>query len=60
MMTQNEQIKEIQEQHLRNCVLFTDCISEINNTQIDNEYSDNYSKISGCLCNVIEMSHLIK
>ena len=42
----------------KNCALFTDCISEINNTQIDNaknidlimpmynliEYSDNYSK----------------
>ena len=44
-----------------NCAPFTDCISEINNTQIDNakdidvlilmynliEYSDNYSKTSG-------------
>ena len=44
----------------KNCALFTDCINEINNTQIDNnkdihvvipmhnliEYSDNYSKIS--------------
>ena len=42
---------------LKNCVLFTNCISEINNTQVDNakdidivmsmynliEYSDNYS-----------------
>ena len=42
----------------RNCAPFTDCISEINNTQVDNtkhidvimpmykliEYSDNYSK----------------
>ena len=47
----------------KNCVPFTDCISEINNTQIDNakdidvvmpiynltEYSDNYSKTSGSL-----------
>ena len=43
---------------IKNCALFTDCISEINNTQIDNvkdfdiiipmynliEYSNNYSK----------------
>ena len=49
---------------IENCVSFTDCISEINNTQIDNandtdivmpmydliEYSDNYStKTSGRL-----------
>ena len=47
----------------KNCATFTDCISEINNTQINNakyldvlmqmynliEYSDNYSKISGGL-----------
>ena len=47
----------------RNCAPFTGCISEINNTQIDNakyiyvampmynliEYSDNYSKTSGGL-----------
>ena len=47
----------------KNCAPFTDCISEINNTQIDNvkhiyviipmynliEYSDNYSKTSGIL-----------
>ena len=47
----------------RNCAPFTNCISEINNTQIDNaeyidivmpmynliEYSDNYSKTSGVL-----------
>ena len=47
----------------KNCVPFTDCISKINNTQIDNaeyidivmsmynliEYSDNYSKTSGSL-----------
>ena len=46
-----------------NCAPFTDCISEINNTQIENanyidvvmpmynliEYSDNYSKRSGSL-----------
>ena len=47
----------------KNCPPFTNCISEINNTQIDNakdidivmpiynliEYSDNYAKTSGCL-----------
>ena len=47
----------------KNCAPFTDCISEINNTQIDNakyldvmmpmygliRYSDNYSKTSGRL-----------
>ena len=47
----------------KNCVPFTNCISEINNTQVDNTknldivmpmyniigYSDNYSKISGSL-----------
>ena len=48
---------------LKNCAPFTNCISKINNTQIDNaeyidivmpmynliEYSDNYSKTSGSL-----------
>ena len=47
----------------KNCAPFTICISEINNTQVDNvkdidigmpmynliEYSDNYSKTSGSL-----------
>ena len=47
----------------KNCTPFTNCISEINNTQVDNakdldivipmcnliEYSDNYSKTSGRL-----------
>ena len=47
----------------KNCASFTNCISEINNTQIDNakdidivmpmynltEYNDNYSKTSGGL-----------
>ena len=47
----------------KNCALFTSCISEINNTQVDNakdidivmpmynliEYSDNYAKTSGSL-----------
>ena len=57
----------------KNCGLFTDCISEINNTQIDNandkdvvipmynliKYSNNYSKTSGSLLNIIEMSQMI-
>ena len=48
----------------KNCAPFTDCTTEINNTQIDNardldvvmpiynltKYSDNYSKASGSLC----------
>ena len=48
---------------LKNCALFTNCISETNNTQIDDakdidvlmpmynliEYNDNYSKTSGSL-----------
>ena len=48
---------------IKNCAPFTDCISEMNNTHIDNakdigivmpmynliEYSDNYSKKSGSL-----------
>ena len=48
---------------LKNCTPFTNCISEVNNTQVDNaknidivmlmynliEYSDNYSKTSGSL-----------
>ena len=48
----------------KNCAPFIDCISEINNTQTDNakyidvvipmynliEYSDNYLKTSGSLC----------
>ena len=47
----------------KNCAPFINCISEINNTQIDNakdidivmpmyliEYSDNYAKTSGSLC----------
>ena len=48
---------------IKNCAPFNDCISELNNTQIDNakdidtvmplynltEYSDNYSKTSGSL-----------
>ena len=47
----------------KNCALFTNCVSEINNTQVDNakdidivmpmynliEYSDNYAKTSGSL-----------
>ena len=47
----------------KNCALFTNCVSQINNTQVDNakdidivmpmynliEYSDNYAKTSGSL-----------
>ena len=53
---------------IRNCAPFTKCISQINNTQIDNakdidivipiynliEYSDNYFKTSGSHCNRYE------
>ena len=53
-------MKEMKEFQFENCAPFTDCISEINNTQIDNakylevvmpmynliEYSNNYSKTS--------------
>ena len=63
----NHAAKQIDERSkgviFKNCAPFTDWISEINNTQIDNvkyidgvmpmynliEYSDNYSKISGSL-----------
>ena len=55
-----------------NCAPFNNCISEINNTQIDNskdihvvmpmynliEYTNNYSKTSGSLGNTIEMNQL--
>ena len=51
----------------KNCVVFTDCISNINNTQMDNpkdidfliplydlvEYSDNYSKSAEVYGNII-------
>ena len=54
------------------CAPFTNCISKINNTQIDNveyveivmlmynliEYSDTYSKTSGSLCNIIKIYQL--
>ena len=53
---------------IRNCAAFTKCISQINNTQIDNakdidivmpiynliEYSDNYSKTCGSHCSRYE------
>ena len=55
-----------------NCVPFTDCITEINYTQVDatqkidvvipmynlTEYSDAYSKTSGIYGNTIEMNQL--
>ena len=54
----------------KNCAPFIDCISEINNTQVDNakeidivipmqnliEYSDNYFEIQEVYCNTIEMN----
>ena len=57
----------------KNCAPFTDCISEVNNTQIDNakdidvvipmyhliEYSDNYSKHLKVCGNIIEMIQMI-
>ena len=53
----------------KNCAQFTICISEINNTQIDNtkdidilmlmynliEYSDNYSKTSEVCGNIVKI-----
>ena len=57
------QIIPIKKEVFKNCAPFTNCISEISNTQVDNakdidivmpmynliEYSDNYSKISRSL-----------
>ena len=57
----------------KNCAPFTSCISKINNTQIDNaeyidivmatynliEYSDNYSKTSGSLCQYCKDIHAV-
>ena len=57
----------------KNCAPFTDCISGINNTQIDNakdidivmpiynliEYSDNYSKNLEVCGNITEMNQMI-
>ena len=57
------QIILIKKVKFKNCIPFTNCISKINNTQVDNatdidivmpmykliEYSDNYSKTSGSL-----------
>ena len=63
----NDAVRKLDEKNkgviFKNGATFTDCISEINNTQIDNakyidvlmpmynliEYSDNYSKLSGLL-----------
>ena len=56
----------------KNCAPFTNYIREIYNTQIDNakdidivlpmyiltEYSNNYSKTSGSLCNIVKISQL--
>ena len=57
---------------IKNCALFNDCISEINNTQRDNAkdievvmpmynliyYSDNYFKTQEVYGNTIEMNHI--
>ena len=62
-MQQEYQMKDMKEQFLKNWAPFTDCISEINITQIDNakyidvvmpiynliEYSNNYSQPSRSL-----------
>ena len=59
MQSQITETKKI----FKNCALFTDCVSEINNTQVGNakdvyvvmplydliEHSDNYLKTSGSL-----------
>ena len=56
----------------KNCAPFTNCISEINNTQIDNaididiimsmynliEYSDNYAKTTGSYGNIVKIYQL--
>ena len=53
----------------KNCAPFSNCVSEINNTQVDNakdldivipmynliEYSDNYSKTSGVCGNIVKI-----
>ena len=63
MMQLDKQMEEIKVYHINNCAPFINCISEINNTQIDNakdidivmpvhnliEHSDNYAKTSGSL-----------
>ena len=57
----------------KNCAPFTNCIGEINNTQIDNakdidivmlmynliEYSNNYAKRTGSYGNILEMNQII-
>ena len=57
----------------KNCTLLTDCITVINNTQVDNakdldiimsmynltEYSDNYSKTSGNYGHIAKMCQMI-
>ena len=59
MQLQDKQMKEKKQVIFKNCAPFTDCISKLNNMQVDNakclnvynviEYSDNYSKTSGSL-----------
>ena len=63
MLLQDKQMRKKKQVIFKSYALYTDCISEINNTQIDNskdldvvipmynwiDYSDNYAKISGSL-----------
>ena len=63
MQQLDKQMKEIKGVAFKTCAPFTNCISEINNTQVDNakdigivmpmynliEYSDNYAKTTGSL-----------
>ena len=64
MMQSTRQVHKINKGvAFKNCVPFTNCISEINNTQVDNakdidivmhmysllQYSDNYARTSGSL-----------
>ena len=63
------QIIPIKKEVFKNCAPFTNCISEINNTQVDNakdidivmpmynliEYSDNYSKYPEVCDNIVKI-----
>ena len=69
MLLQDKQMRKKKQVIFKSYALYTDCISEINNTQIDNskdldvvipmynwiDYSDNYAKISGSLWNTIRL-----
>ena len=65
--------RKIKQAVFKNCTPFTDCITEINNSQVDNakdldvvipmynltEYSDNYPKILEVHINIVEMSQIL-